>query len=81
MLDDIWHTLYLTHLQARVVLSEIRRIGLTREIEWPSTEPERREQALLERDQVMVEWARVMTELSDIEAMPEESTIPLPESN
>ena len=57
--------LYLHHLEAMLRLCELRRIGLNAEIDSPDTTPKRRAEATRQRDQTLVEWATIMTELDD----------------
>jgi hypothetical protein len=63
---DLLRKLYTTHLLARVRLCEIWRVSLNTEIDSPQITPERKAEAISERDQVIVEWGKIMTELEDL---------------
>jgi len=48
---DLWRGLYVSELEARLVLCELRCASLNFEIDAPDTTPERRTEAIAERDQ------------------------------
>lgn len=59
--EDLWRELYISQLEARLVLSEIRRASLSFEIDSPA----RKSEAMAERDQVLIEWGTIMTEIDE----------------
>ena len=65
--DQIRSLLHIDNLKALLVLSEIERVGLNFEINSPQITPERKAEAIARRDAVMIEWARRMTELQELE--------------
>lgn len=65
--DQLRHYLRLDNLRAMLVLSEIERVGLDFEIDPSQTTPERKAEAIARRDAVMIEWARRITELQELE--------------
>lgn len=66
-IDQLRHYLRLDNLRAMLVLSEIERVGLNFEIDSSQTTPERKAEATARRDAVMIEWARRITELQELE--------------
>lgn len=52
---DIWRRLYVSHLEARLQLCEIRHVGLNFEIDSLIITPERKAEAILQRDQGLIE--------------------------
>jgi hypothetical protein len=56
-----------TCLEARLVLCELRKANLNTLIESPNQPPEQKAGAIAERNQVTLEWGRVMTELRDLD--------------
>lgn len=72
--QEVWRRLYISQLEARLILSEMRRIQLNVEIDSPHTTKERRAKAILLRQQVMVEWGTTMTELEDQRALVDAGT-------
>jgi hypothetical protein len=62
---DIWRRLYIQQLEARIVLCEIRRATLNLEIDSPIVALKRKAEAVLQRDQVLIEWGTIMTELEE----------------
>jgi len=62
---DLLRALLLQELEARLVLCEIRRVGLNFEIDSSTTTPQRKVEAIDQRDQVIVEWGTTMTEIED----------------
>ena len=65
--DQIRSLLRIDNLKALLVLSEIERVGLNFEINSSQITPERKAEAIARRDAVMIEWARRMTELQELE--------------
>ena len=63
--EDIWRKVYGSTLEARLVLSEIRRASLNFEIDSPLITSERMAKAMAERDQGLIEWGTIMTELEE----------------
>ena len=66
-IDQLRHYLRSDNLRAMLVLSEIERVGLNFEIDSSQTTPERKAEATARRDAVMIEWARRITELQELE--------------
>jgi hypothetical protein len=62
-MDDILHRMRVTNLEARRELCEIERIALDREITYPTTSADRRAEAINRRDEVLGEWAEIVSEL------------------
>lgn len=62
---DIGRRLYVSQLEARLMLSEFRRASLSFEIDSPLITPQRKAKAIAERDQVLIEWGTIMTELEE----------------
>jgi hypothetical protein len=62
---DLWRRLFVSELEARLVLSEIRRASLNFEIDSPNITPQRKARAIIERDQTLIEWGTIMTELEE----------------
>jgi hypothetical protein len=62
---EIWRRLYISELEARLVLCEIRRGQMTAQINSPDTTRKQRTKAVAERDRLIVEWGTIMTELEE----------------
>jgi hypothetical protein len=56
----------ITNLQARRDLCEIERTALDREIKYPTTSADRRAEATNRRDEVLAEWAEIVSELKSL---------------
>jgi hypothetical protein len=63
-IENMFHELYKSELEALLQLCEFRRIDLSSEIDSPKTAPERRVEAIKQRDDVMIQWAETMTKLA-----------------
>jgi hypothetical protein len=56
----------LANLEARLVVSEIERVGLNFELGSQQITPERRADAIARRDAVLIEWGETMTKLEEL---------------
>jgi hypothetical protein len=65
-IGEIILRLKISELEALLVLCEIERLGLNREIEDPETTFCKRSDAERRRDRVIVEWGQIMTQLHDL---------------
>lgn len=65
-IDRICRLLRLDNLEAQLVLREIERVGLNAQIDSPETTPERRAKAIARRDNSLIEWGEIMTELEEL---------------
>jgi len=68
-LAEALRTNLIDQLEARLILCEFRRVGLNSVIDSPFVAPEDRNQAILERGAVLIEWGEVMTQLHELKEM------------
>ena len=63
-IEDLFRDLNQKELQTLLELCELRRMDLNSEIDSQATTPERRVEAIKQRDDVMIQWAETMTKLA-----------------
>jgi hypothetical protein len=76
-INEILLRLKIAECEAKLALREMERVALTREIDDQRTDPERRCQAILQRDQSIVKWGEIMTQLRDMREVQERETAAL----
>jgi hypothetical protein len=65
-IGEIILRLRINELEAHLVLREIERAALNREIEDPKIDADERYRKTIRRDRTIIEWGEVMTELQDL---------------
>jgi hypothetical protein len=65
-IKKIRRLLRIDNLEALLILCEIEHAGLNFEIDSPQAAPQRRAEAIAQRDAVIIKWGRIMTELEEL---------------
>jgi len=65
-IGEIILRLKISELEAQLVLCEIERVGLSRQIEGPDFDLGERDRAVVRRERVVVEWGEIMVELYEL---------------
>jgi hypothetical protein len=65
-IGEIILRLRINELEAHLVLREIERAALNREIGDPKADDDERYRKTIRRDRTVIEWGEVMTELQDL---------------
>jgi hypothetical protein len=65
-MDEIIRRLRMAHLEAQLVVCEIERVGLNFEIDSPQKIRERKTEAVVRRDAVLIEWGKIITEWGEL---------------